>query len=473
MGVFSNVIPGLRDFRAPFASGVLWLLLGYLLFHDDLTKASAPELFDLVDDLPEVLTTFGTVAVISASAYLLGATLESLWRAPLQLLPQLSYGGLRTVHSVVKRELDALPHEELVCVSLCHPGLGGVVETPIVPVQASPEIRLQVERRLQAAVRAELDIIATRLMSAHNDLFQISDRLRAEAEFRAAIALPLTLTLFVVLSTLLGGIWAALTGVTVFTIFVFQAVNRRVAAGDRVADALELRIVTAPALEGITRGKYTADAFARQEITPASATAAEALRRSGVTRSERLLYRVIGTLGGLGRNALAGVGRWGAQHLHALGRAGRETAFVAGDLLTNRGRIVRRRRQLRSTTPDAVALRIELGRMYFDAGKLGFARREYTRVDVALVSLPLAQLELEERCRQLLPPVQPRNPQLAQLVATLRVCQALIEQNRLVEAERTLRAANDLAVGDVLQTLQAALTSKRALGRPQRTPAAA
>ena len=129
------------------------------------------------------------------------------------------------------------------------------------------QLRDRVDRTLQNSVRGELDIVATRLIGGQNDLFQLYDRLRAEAEFRAAIAIPLTLTLYVVLSSLVSGLLAVVISAAVFIVFVAQASSRRVAAGDRIADALKIGdVVKAPTLERMTRGVYTRQAYEDGEI---------------------------------------------------------------------------------------------------------------------------------------------------------------------------------------------------------------
>src|SRR4051794_7988337 len=118
MGLLSNVIPGLRDFRTPFASGLLWLLFGFLVFHDEFSKANAPDLHNLATDLKGALKPFGLGALLSISAYLLGTALELTWSGPLKFLPQLSPRGLRSIRALVAQKLDALPDEELVLVAV-------------------------------------------------------------------------------------------------------------------------------------------------------------------------------------------------------------------------------------------------------------------------------------------------------------------------------------------------------------------
>ena len=74
----ANLLPGLREIRAPLISGYLWLIFLFLVFHSDLpTRAHAGDLEPLFD-LADRLSTFGVAAVSGIAAYLVGSATQEL-----------------------------------------------------------------------------------------------------------------------------------------------------------------------------------------------------------------------------------------------------------------------------------------------------------------------------------------------------------------------------------------------------------
>src|SRR5688500_13645486 len=99
---------------------------------------------------------------------------------------------------------------------------------------------------LPRRVASELDLIMTRLLGKEPELHSAADRLRSEAEFRLAIVAPLAALeiLFVVQWHALWTVFAP-----ILVILCRDALAKRRAAGDLLADALVLGRVKAPALE--------------------------------------------------------------------------------------------------------------------------------------------------------------------------------------------------------------------------------
>lgn len=321
MNLLSNVVPGLRDFRTPWTSGLLWLLLGWLLLRGHVDAQSSPELFEAASGLEGALTQFGAVAAISSGAYLVGTALEFVWSFFLSRLPQVSRKGLGSIRSAVANRLDSLPNEELACLAVCHPSLRRVTEVwllddesrpgPLRPPSDEPlrdtlididdvmalatprtlrYLRPALAQALNTVVLCELDMTGRRLIVKQNHLFQLYDRLRSESEFRMAILVPLAGLVYVVMRWQLGVPVALLLAVVVALIFLRQSWNKRTAAGDALADALLVRDVDPPALESIERGVYTFARFLAGEVRPATGSLQEELDSVGIRGFQRILY---------------------------------------------------------------------------------------------------------------------------------------------------------------------------------------
>jgi hypothetical protein len=96
----------------------------------------------------------------------------------------------------------------------------------------------------------ELDLVRTRLMGEHPELYGAVDRLRSEAELRQAVTFPLHALAFGLASR---GVWLA--GVPLFlfaSCLPAQGRRRTKAANDLLAEALVLDRVKAPTLERFT-----------------------------------------------------------------------------------------------------------------------------------------------------------------------------------------------------------------------------
>lgn len=130
-------------------------------------------------------------------------------------------------------------------------------------------------------VTGDLDLVATRLIGNDPDLYSAVDRLRAEAEFRLSIVVPLS-----GLALLLGHGWNAawLLLCVPALILLFDAKRRDRSATDLLGDALFLRRVEAPSLEKFERA--AADIIrAKTEEAAASGAAHSAGSRPAVRRT--------------------------------------------------------------------------------------------------------------------------------------------------------------------------------------------
>jgi hypothetical protein len=102
--------------------------------------------------------------------------------------------------------------------------------------------------------RRELDRVALRMVGDKNELYSTYDRIRAEAEFRAAVAVPVSFAA-VILGIRLGG-WGyaiGVGGVLLAGALLIEAILRQRRANDMIVDAIALNRVQAPALEWLER----------------------------------------------------------------------------------------------------------------------------------------------------------------------------------------------------------------------------
>jgi hypothetical protein len=117
--VIANLLPGLRELRAPLAAGYLWLLGAWLLVEPHIAdRTDATGAVAALYDLESAAGPLGVVAGVSFVAYLIGSLSEELlakpWRQAMLWWPRtesdapdawktpsLSNNGLRSIEFVV------------------------------------------------------------------------------------------------------------------------------------------------------------------------------------------------------------------------------------------------------------------------------------------------------------------------------------------------------------------------------------
>ncbi|HEX8065664.1 MAG TPA: hypothetical protein VF520_03960 [Thermoleophilaceae bacterium] len=196
--MLAQVLPGIRDVRVPFTGGVLWIVLAWLMLADDITRVRYPELFNSIDSLGDALQPLGVGASLTLTAYLVGAALEFTWAIPYKWLPRLSVTGERSILRLISDRLDQLPDDEIEILAHCKSFSIHRLQrdrpqrsVDMDPSSLSPRSAMTAD--LLAAIKDELDLAATRLLSrtesvaeAQGDstlgaqrLFDVYDRLRA------------------------------------------------------------------------------------------------------------------------------------------------------------------------------------------------------------------------------------------------------------------------------------------------------
>lgn len=296
--MLANLLPGIRELRAPLAAGYLWLLFAWLVLEDRVpSRDDAEGLVAAIYRLDDVASIIGAGVAVSFAAYLLGALSESLFarvfrgverllaarlhkklfllgETEFDLIPEtllaVSDRGARALETLAARVLDELkPSDEALHGEVesfrryrdLNPPLARARETltpgdepkhrvgGTVWVPGSTDEMGERSLRLTALVGAllgDLQLVETRLIGELSELYSAADRLRAEAEFREAVIPPLAaLVALVAFETSPTGVVALVPLVLLY----WQGVRRRQARNDLLADALLLGRVEAPTIE--------------------------------------------------------------------------------------------------------------------------------------------------------------------------------------------------------------------------------
>jgi tetratricopeptide (TPR) repeat protein len=238
--MLSYLLPGLREIRAPLISGYLWLLFLFLAFHDDLPhKHTVDPTLRPVFDLGGALSAVGIATVSGVAAYLIGSSIQELWKLLARLLPGKPVYGEAGTHMSGTGRQDVLrafttKREEIrrklfqVAVT---PGEKGVDSEPSLS---------EVER--------EMPLIRTLLLGQHPELIGELDRLQAEADLRIAVGMAL-LPLSVFLAFEVSRNW--LLALIPALLLLLQGYQRQLDAGDLLAKAMRIGRVSSPSLEAL------------------------------------------------------------------------------------------------------------------------------------------------------------------------------------------------------------------------------
>jgi hypothetical protein len=78
MSLFSSLIPGVREVRAPLAAGYLWLVCAWLLLEPHAPSAEDDRIYGRMAELADAVGPIGRALAISVVAYLIGSLLQ-MW----------------------------------------------------------------------------------------------------------------------------------------------------------------------------------------------------------------------------------------------------------------------------------------------------------------------------------------------------------------------------------------------------------
>jgi hypothetical protein len=252
-----SALPGLREVRAPLAAGYLWLLNLWLITRAN--EAHSTNLSHAFIELGDLTGTVSLSVAIGFAAYLLGSLTEGVLLFLIAFATELrvSNRGRATLESVVAREMESAAsvglsrHQLVQEFRRRRTTRGGHLRGR--GLQQMSEIRrsdgdLVLEDIFLGELLNDLDLVKTRLLEKHKEVFSVSDRLNSEADLRFAVIPPLIL-LAGVIAERAESIWLIPAFLVPIALLGVQAWARKRRGGDVLADALSLRLVEAPASE--------------------------------------------------------------------------------------------------------------------------------------------------------------------------------------------------------------------------------
>jgi hypothetical protein len=282
--MLTNLLPGLRELRAPLAAGYLWLVCGWLIFHDLLTGQSK-----LVHDVAPLVNWAGRPALavaITFGAYLVGILSEAATTWLLQLVAKSEPSGLpigdegyNHLKELAVSILDAriTSDEESRLALLSSPRTNEIAGLLDPRVPAEQRWRLMFDRidvfAYIASLAGDLALVPSRLIGQNNELYGMYDRLNAEAQFRAAVTVPAAVA-FATLGVTES--WVFFAGMVLAPVLARQAVTRSRRANDILAGALRATPDQSPAID--TMRKDGLRLYDPPRIVPFSSSASDDTR---------------------------------------------------------------------------------------------------------------------------------------------------------------------------------------------------
>jgi hypothetical protein len=238
---------------------IAWLVMGDLLMQVDMrsSRRSLKALLGMVDYAGPPLL----LGVVSFAAYLVGSLLSYNWgvtRRAKQLLNRHLYRRTLAPPVLLDRDLPLEARLELrTFVDRSIRNLArdseGIAFSDFADALGSPSQSARalspsdILATLQQAIVSERDALATRLQIKQENLFQTYDRVRAEAELRLALFLPLVVLGCTLGTTELSGVGLAL--VLVAFALGYQGILRAQNAEAVLLQALTQDVITSPVLD--------------------------------------------------------------------------------------------------------------------------------------------------------------------------------------------------------------------------------
>lgn len=272
--MLTSLLPGLREIRAPLATGYVWLVAAWLAGASTLVRPRGSD--GLLGDLTELADRVGSAATLAATtfvAYVVGVLSVEATAVALPVLRILrrrrvvgeglrpgsatpSPAGraalLEAVLDQVARRSESDPQlQRKLDQTRATCGEQRSLEDPAVR-RALVQVRIDVDGYC-AEVESDLPLMPLRLLAAErmDDVFGEFDRLRAEAEFRASVAVPLAALVGVLAWQ--GSPWALL-GLVAPAHLVFEAKRNVVAATDVLAEYVRACPEESPVLARLAAG---------------------------------------------------------------------------------------------------------------------------------------------------------------------------------------------------------------------------
>jgi glycosyltransferase involved in cell wall biosynthesis len=240
--VLANLLPGLRELRAPLAAGYVWLLAGWIALEPHVDSDDS-RVFSSLLELGDVASAIGLGVATSFAAYLVGLlSIGSLTPLLRRLRPGLA----------PKSEVAARNHVTSTLQRIDGRVTGTATSLRQLVAEETPESGGTLVDRVYEAVVNEFDLIRTRLLDKKPDLFSDADRHRAEAEFRLGVA-PAVAILAVAVLVASFGDWIAFVAAGALVVaalgLAWHGLEATRAAGDVLVLVLTDGHVQSPTLE--------------------------------------------------------------------------------------------------------------------------------------------------------------------------------------------------------------------------------
>lgn len=293
MNLLASLLPGLREVRTPLAVGAMWFATAWLYLAPDWDRATTTNtgvagFVDAFDRLPHAYA----VGALSFAVYVSGCATAGLGTAVRRRLEQRAYAVLNfltsrkawqrfaRVHRVVTRAKNtrrraAAPTDRLltnvVAEQLARAGAPYLVPE-VYPVEA---------------IGAQLDVAAYQLWKEAPAQYEEYDRLRAEAEFRSGMALPI-LALAILVTTRVS--WPALpVGVVVAATMWWQGFHLEHRSREVLASAAFNDLIKIPVLDSLVQDLKTLGLDGKREETWIAASVSVLWRRGASDAAEEML----------------------------------------------------------------------------------------------------------------------------------------------------------------------------------------
>lgn len=252
MTPLSLLLPGLRDFRTPFSSGLLWLsalTLGLFPVRDSITSHEGfSDLHDLIGSLPDVYAT-GAAAFV---AYVLG-----LVSVQVQGFVSDKVSRQRRQRTKKRADLRRPPRWRDRLANWLYPPnqqRSALLDTVKRRTVATGTARSLDDLIPNALILNETELATLRFSKDHPDQYQQYDRIKAEAEFRTSVAVPLGACCIALAALLTSPVWSpifTLAGVALGISLSAQGYRNSTQAENLILTAMTLGWATGPALEHI------------------------------------------------------------------------------------------------------------------------------------------------------------------------------------------------------------------------------
>lgn len=238
--VLANLLPGLREIRAPVVSGYLWLAFLFLALHSTLpSRRGAGPAIQPIFDLGDRLSAFGLAAVTGVAAYLVGSAMQEVLKsAGRRLAPRRPFYAEPGIHTTQRGREVLMGSLEV--------RMDGITRR-LFQIALSPGERGIEEAPAEDAILDELPLTRALLLGGHPELVGELDRLQAEADLRITVSAPLA-ALATLLFVQTSDLWWLLILIPA-GLLLWQGYRRQHEAGDFLAKILRLGKVDAPVVK--------------------------------------------------------------------------------------------------------------------------------------------------------------------------------------------------------------------------------